>query len=99
MSFLNEQEMTVICPLHLSVFKLDDGISKNLLAELPLKTYNVKIEENGIFFICCSLCLCILSLKVEKFNSAMIKSPATLATEMNGIYVKNESIPFSYYVR
>jgi 3-phenylpropionate/trans-cinnamate dioxygenase ferredoxin subunit len=48
MSFLNEQEKTATCPLHLSVFKLDDGIPKNLPAELPLKTYNVKIEDNRV---------------------------------------------------
>ena len=46
--FLNEQEKTVTCPIHLSVSKLDDGIPKNLPAELPLKTYNVKIEDNGV---------------------------------------------------
>jgi hypothetical protein len=40
-------------------------------------------------YICCSLCLCILFLKVEKFTSAMINRPAIMATEMNGIYVKN----------
>jgi hypothetical protein len=28
---------------------------------------------------------------VEKFISAMTKSPATIATEINGTYVKNES--------
>jgi hypothetical protein len=26
----------------------------------------------------------------------MIKRPATIATEINGIYVKNESMSFSY---
>jgi hypothetical protein len=26
----------------------------------------------------------------------MIKKPATIATEINGIYVKNESMSFSY---
>ena len=46
--FLNEQEKTVTCPPHLSVFKLDNGIPQNPPAELPLKTYNVKIEDNGI---------------------------------------------------
>jgi 3-phenylpropionate/trans-cinnamate dioxygenase ferredoxin subunit len=49
--FLNEQEKTVTCPLHLSIFKLDDGIPKNPPAELPLKTYNVKIEDNGLYIL------------------------------------------------
>ena len=47
--FLNEQEKTVTCPLHLSVFKLDNGIPQNPPAELPLKTYAVKIEDNGVY--------------------------------------------------
>lgn len=46
--FLNEQERTVTCPLHLSVFKLEDGIPQNPPAELPLKTYEIKIEENDV---------------------------------------------------
>ena len=40
---LNEQEKTVTCPLHLSVFKLDNGMSQNPPAEMPLKTYNTRI--------------------------------------------------------
>jgi 3-phenylpropionate/trans-cinnamate dioxygenase ferredoxin component len=47
--FLNEQEKTVTCPLHLSVFKLNNGIPQNPPAELPLKTYNVKVEDNGVY--------------------------------------------------
>jgi 3-phenylpropionate/trans-cinnamate dioxygenase ferredoxin component len=47
--FLNEQEKTVTCPLHLSVFKLDNGIPQNPPAELPLKTYNVKVEDNEVY--------------------------------------------------
>lgn len=39
--FLNEQEKTVTCPLHLSIFKLDDDIPKNPPAELPLKVLNI----------------------------------------------------------
>ena len=31
--FLNEQEKTVTCPLHLSVFKLDNGVPQNPPAE------------------------------------------------------------------
>ena len=49
--FLNEQEKTVTCPLHLSVFKLDNVIPQNPPAELPLKTYNVKVEDNGVYIL------------------------------------------------
>jgi nitrite reductase/ring-hydroxylating ferredoxin subunit len=37
------------CPLHLSVFNLENGIPQNLPAEIPLKIYNVKIEQNEIY--------------------------------------------------
>jgi nitrite reductase/ring-hydroxylating ferredoxin subunit len=46
---LNEDENTVTCPLHLSAFKLETGLPQNLPAELPLKTYKVKIQENTIY--------------------------------------------------
>ena len=49
--FLNEEEKTVTCPLHLSVFKLDNGIPQNPPADLPLKTYDVKIEDNGVYVL------------------------------------------------
>ena len=49
--FLNEEEKTVTCPLHLSVFKLANGIPQNLPAELPLKTYDVKVESDGIYIL------------------------------------------------
>ena len=49
--FLNEEEKTVTCPLHLSVFKLENGIPQNPPAELPLKTYDVKIEDNNIYIL------------------------------------------------
>ena len=39
----------VRCPLHLSVFNLVDGKPQNLPAEIPLKTYNVKIDGNEIY--------------------------------------------------
>ena len=42
-------EEGVTCPLHLSTFDLQTGIPQNLPAELPLKTYNVKIEQNEIY--------------------------------------------------
>jgi 3-phenylpropionate/trans-cinnamate dioxygenase ferredoxin subunit len=46
---LNEEEKTVTCPLHLSMFKLDTGAPQNLPAEEPLKTYKVKIRDNAIY--------------------------------------------------
>ncbi|MEM3143833.1 MAG: non-heme iron oxygenase ferredoxin subunit [Candidatus Nitrosotenuis sp.] len=39
----------VRCPLHLSVFNLENGQPQNPPAELPLKTYNIKIEQNEIY--------------------------------------------------
>jgi nitrite reductase/ring-hydroxylating ferredoxin subunit len=46
---INEEEKTVMCPLHLSVFKLDTGEPQNLPAEVPLKTYKVKIQDDAIY--------------------------------------------------
>ena len=45
--FLSEEG--VRCPLHLSVFNLEDGKPQNLPAETPLKTYNVKIDQDEIY--------------------------------------------------
>ena len=42
-------EEGVRCPLHLSVFNLQTGAPQNPPAENPLKTYNIKINENEIF--------------------------------------------------
>ena len=39
----------VRCPLHLSVFNLEDGVPQNPPAESPLKVYNVKIEQDEIY--------------------------------------------------
>jgi len=39
----------VRCPLHLSVFNLDDGKPQNLPAEIPLNVYNTKIDGNAIY--------------------------------------------------
>lgn len=39
----------VTCPLHLSTFNLKTGVPENLPAEIPLKIYNVKIEQNEIY--------------------------------------------------
>jgi 3-phenylpropionate/trans-cinnamate dioxygenase ferredoxin subunit len=49
--FLNEEEKTVTCPLHFSTFNLENGIPQNPPAELPLKTYNTKIEDNGVYIL------------------------------------------------
>ncbi len=37
------------CPLHLSVFNLENGSPQNPPAEAPLKTYNVKIDNNEVY--------------------------------------------------
>jgi nitrite reductase/ring-hydroxylating ferredoxin subunit len=39
----------VRCPLHLSVFNLEDGCPQNLPAETALKVYNVKIDNSEIY--------------------------------------------------
>lgn len=39
----------VRCPLHLSVFNLENGQPQNPPAEIPLKTYNIKIEQDEIY--------------------------------------------------
>jgi 3-phenylpropionate/trans-cinnamate dioxygenase ferredoxin component len=52
--FLNEEQRTVTCPLHLSVFNLESGIPLNPPAEKPLKTYEVKIkEDDGRVYVYC----------------------------------------------
>ena len=45
--FLSEEG--VRCPLHLSVFNLENGKPQNLPAEIPLNVYNVKIDDNEIY--------------------------------------------------
>jgi 3-phenylpropionate/trans-cinnamate dioxygenase ferredoxin subunit len=49
--FINEDERTVTCPLHMSAFKLEDGTPQNLPAEEPLKTYKTKIQDNYIYIL------------------------------------------------
>jgi len=39
----------VRCPLHLSVFNLENGKPQNPPAEEPLKIYNVKIDQGEIY--------------------------------------------------
>lgn len=48
---LNEKEKTVTCPLHMSVFNLEDGVPQNLPAEEPLKIYNTKVQDKSIFVL------------------------------------------------
>lgn len=47
--FLNEEEKTVTCPLHFSIFSLEDGKPQNPPALLPLKIYENKTEDNFIY--------------------------------------------------
>jgi nitrite reductase/ring-hydroxylating ferredoxin subunit len=49
--FMNEDEGTVTCPLHMSSFKLEDGTPQNLPAEEPLKTYRTKIQDNAVYVL------------------------------------------------
>jgi len=42
-------EQGVTCPLHLSVFNLENGNPENLPAEEPLETFNIKTNENEIY--------------------------------------------------
>jgi 3-phenylpropionate/trans-cinnamate dioxygenase ferredoxin component len=48
--FLNEEEKIVTCPLHLSVFNLDNGSPLNPPAEKP---YEVKVKEDdsGVYVL------------------------------------------------
>ncbi|MFN4336132.1 MAG: Rieske (2Fe-2S) protein [Candidatus Nitrosocaldus sp.] len=47
MGFLAEGEVT--CPLHLSRFRLQDGVALNPPADRPLRRYNVKIDGDDIY--------------------------------------------------
>jgi len=47
--FVNEDETTVTCPLHMSRFNLETGVPENLPAEIPLKTYKVEIREGWVY--------------------------------------------------
>jgi len=49
--FMNEDEGTITCPLHMSSFKLEDGTPQNLPAEEPLKTYRTKIQDNAVYVL------------------------------------------------
>ena len=49
--FVNEDEKTVTCPLHMSRFNLETGVPENLPAEVPLKTYKVEIREGWVYIL------------------------------------------------
>lgn len=49
--FMNEDERTITCPLHMSSFKLEDGVPQNLPAEVPLKTYKTEIREKSVYVL------------------------------------------------
>ena len=49
--FLNEEENTVTCPLHMSRFNLESGTPENLPAEKPLKTYSTEIRDGWIYIL------------------------------------------------
>jgi 3-phenylpropionate/trans-cinnamate dioxygenase ferredoxin component len=47
--FLNAEDKTITCPLHLSVFSFLDGKPQNPPAELPLNIYQTKVENDIIY--------------------------------------------------
>jgi 3-phenylpropionate/trans-cinnamate dioxygenase ferredoxin subunit len=49
--FINDDEGTITCPLHMSSFRLEDGTPQNLPAEEPLKTYKTKIQDNSVYIL------------------------------------------------
>ena len=49
--FLNVSEKSITCPLHMSIFKLDDGVPQNLPAKEPLKLYEIKIENGCVYLL------------------------------------------------
>ena len=49
--FLSEEEKTVTCPLHMSAFNLENGVPQNGPAELPLKTYDTKVEDKSVYIL------------------------------------------------
>lgn len=46
--FMNEDEKTVTCPLHMSIFGLEDGTPQNLPAEQPLQKYDVEVRDGWV---------------------------------------------------
>ena len=49
--FVNEDETTVTCPLHMSRFNLESGMPENLPAEEPLKTYSIEIRDGWVYIL------------------------------------------------
>src|SRR5437867_13342469 len=49
MGNMNEEEKTVTCPLHLSVFKLDTAAPPYLPAEQPLNAYKVEVRDSALY--------------------------------------------------
>ena len=49
--FLNEDENTVTCPLHMSRFNLESGKPENLPAEEPLKTYSAESRDGWVYIL------------------------------------------------
>src|ERR671913_1874172 len=49
--FLNEEEKTVTCPLHMSAFNLENGNPLNLPAKDPVMIYKTKIDNNSVFIL------------------------------------------------
>jgi len=49
--FVNEDEITVTCPLHMSRFNLESGMAENLPAEEPLKTYSTEIRDGWVYIL------------------------------------------------
>ena len=49
--FVNEDEITVTCPLHMSRFNLESGTPENLPAEEPLKTYSIEIRDGWVYIL------------------------------------------------
>ena len=46
-----QNQKTATCPPPLAVFKLEHHVPGNIPAEIPLKTYNIKIEETAIYVL------------------------------------------------
>jgi 3-phenylpropionate/trans-cinnamate dioxygenase ferredoxin component len=49
--FLNEEEKTITCPLHMSAFNLDTGTALNPPAKEPLKTFKIIVKEDGVYVL------------------------------------------------
>lgn len=49
--FLNEDDNTITCPLHMSKFNLESGVPENLPAEEPLKTYGTEVKDGWVYIL------------------------------------------------